>query len=187
MKIYTKAGDAGTTGLRGGHRVSKADVRPEAYGTIDELNVELGALVALLPPQDVLVSEMRSAQKMLFLIGGRLASLPGSPELAKLEELGPAACGALEGAVDRILAELPPMKVFSLPGGHPAAIQAHRARTICRRAERRLVAVAAQDAEENGSHALEREMAYLNRLSDFLYAVARYSNHVNGVDEEPCR
>ncbi len=184
MKIYTKTGDSGTTGLRGGHRVSKDDPRPEAYGTVDELNVELGALIALLPPDDELASELVEIQKTLFLLGARLASLPGTPELASLEALPSEACEGMEAAIDRMLADVPPVKGFTLPGGHASALQAHRARTICRRAERRLVALADQDVEDGGCHHLQSEMAYVNRLADYLYAAARYCNHVNGVEDQ---
>jgi cob(I)alamin adenosyltransferase len=184
MKIYTKTGDSGTTGLRGGHRVSKDDPRPEAYGTLDELNVELGALIPLLPPQDTLASELAEIQKTLFLLGARLASLPGSPELAAMDSIPAEACEGMEAAIDRMMADVPPMKGFTVPGGHASALQAHRARTICRRAERRLVALADQDVEDEGCHHLQDEMAYLNRLADYLYAVTRYCNHVNGVEEQ---
>ena len=89
----------------------------------------------------------------------------------------------LEAAIDRMMADLSPRRGFTLPGGHATALQAHRARTICRRAERRLVALANQDVEIYGSHQLQDEMMYLNRLADYLYAAARYCNHVNGVEE----
>jgi cob(I)alamin adenosyltransferase len=183
MKIYTKTGDSGSTGLLGGHRVSKSDPRPEAYGTLDELNVEIGALLGLLEDGDALIPELRRIQKRLLLIGSRLAALPGSPEVEMLEALKSKDCEWMESAIDRMLAEMPPMEGFVLPGGHPTAVQAHRARTLCRRAERRTVALSEQDVEDNGCHYIQMEIMYLNRLSDYLFAVARYCNHVNAVKE----
>jgi len=183
MKIYTKTGDGGGTSLLGGHRVSKNDPRPEAYGTVDELNVELGALLALLAEGDTLVSEVRRIQKRIFLVGSRLAALPGTPEMAALEELKAKDCEWMESSIDRMAAVMPPMEGFVLPGGHPSAIQAHRARGVCRRAERRIVALAEQDVENGGCHFLQMEIMYINRLADYLFAVARYCNHVNTVQE----
>ncbi len=187
MRIVTKTGDEGATGLRGGHRVSKCDVRPEAFGTIDELSVELGLLVSLMSEGDCHIDELRRIQRDLFLIGGRVASLPESKELAELDELDAKACEHMEDLIESMLSALPKLRVFMVPSGSPASLQAQRARTICRRAERRLVAVAEQDARQVGRHDLGPELKYVNRLSDYLYALGRYLNHAAGIEEVPYR
>jgi len=183
MKIYTKTGDGGSTSLLGGRRVSKSDPRPEAYGTLDELNVEIGGLLALLGEGNVLIAELRRVQKRLFALGARLAAVPGSPEFAARDEIKVEDCDWMEGSIDRMVAEMPAMLGFVLPGGHATSVQAHRARTICRRAERRVVALAEQDVEQEGCHHVQMEIMYLNRLADYLFVVARYCNHTNGVEE----
>ncbi len=134
-----------------------------------------------------MIEELRKVQSTLFLVGARVASLPDSPELAALEGLGADACEWMEAAVDRMMAEVPSISGFVLPGGHSSALHAHRARTVCRRAERRIVALAEQDVDDEGCHHLHGEMAYLNRLADYLFAAARYCNSVNGVEETPYR
>lgn len=174
MKIYTRTGDTGETSLFGGARVPKSDPRIEAYGTIDELNSHLGVVRATWPNSDVDV-HFASAQRDLFEIGAHLAS-PGTSrfpgvELSHIEEL--------ERAIDRMESQLTPLRTFILPGGSLAAAQLHVARTVCRRAERLVVAL------EDASEATRSSIAYLNRLSDFLFVAARYANVRAGVPDVP--
>jgi cob(I)alamin adenosyltransferase len=161
-KIYTRTGDDGTTGLGDGTRVSKDDVRVEAYGTVDELNSALGVVLSLPLPAEV-HNAMEPIRHQLFDLGGELC-VPGRNVLhaAHIE--------ALERTLDALNAKLPPLKEFVLPGGSEAAALMHFARTICRRAERRAVTLA--QAESINPHALK----YLNRLSDLLFVAARYIN-----------
>jgi len=174
MKIYTRTGDLGETSLFGGARVRKDDSRIEAYGTVDELNSVIGVARAAWPssPFD---AQLHAIQSDLFDIGAHLAS-PGSSRFA-----GPGAAriAALEQSIDAMESELAPLKTFILPGGSVAASQLHVARTVCRRAERLVVALRDDDAGTVAS------IAYLNRLSDFLFVAARYANHVHGVSDVP--
>jgi cob(I)alamin adenosyltransferase len=166
-KIYTKTGDDGETGLFGGPRVRKDHPRIEAYGTVDELNAVLGIVRTQMPPPkiDVLLATI---QNQLFDLGAELAS----PEPAKfgIVGVGPQQIAALEGAIDRHDADLEPLRQFILPGGTPAAATLHLARTVCRRAERRLLTLAA--VETDSPHTV----VYLNRLSDLLFVLARWTN-----------
>lgn len=175
MKLYTRKGDGGETGLLGAERVSKADPRIEAYGALDELNAFLG-LLAVEAPTDF-VPLLRAIQSALFTMGSHLAtktekplSLPPFPE-----EL----TARLEASIDEMLAQVPPMRHFILPGSCRVEAFAQVARTVCRRAERRLVAL--HQAEPVSSNFL----AFLNRLSDWLFAYARYLSYLNGVEEIP--
>ena len=177
-RIYTRTGDRGETGLAGGDRRDKADPRVEALGAVDELNAQLGLLAAQVGVErgdGETGALLEALQRQLFELGAELAS-PGAPP-----RLGPAAVRGLEARIDALEAGLPPLRGFVLPGGSVAAAQAHVARTVCRRAERRLVALAA--AEPVGPHAL----AYLNRLSDLLFVLARVLRHREGLPERPWR
>jgi cob(I)alamin adenosyltransferase len=170
VKIYTKTGDAGETSLFDNSRVSKADPRVEAYGEVDELNACLGAARAAGLDAD-LSEVIQSIQRELFAIGARLAD-PSSRLAARVAKavLADADVGRLEGAIDRLEAEVPPLRRFILPGGTMTGALLHLARTICRRAERRVVAL--------GSAAVEPVViVYLNRLSDLLFVLARVVNH----------
>jgi cob(I)alamin adenosyltransferase len=196
MKIYTKTGDGGKTSLFSGERVPKCAERIEAYGDIDELNSILGALAGSLPPgapdSPDLLAEIRAVQAQLFVIGGRLATTPGSSAAGALPRLEAAATRRLEDAIDRWSAVLPPLESFIVPGGHPAAAWAHIARTICRRAERRVVAIFAQPEDGDtprAPDAADRDdlLAYLNRLSDYLFVLARHCNRVTGTAETQWR
>lgn len=174
MKIYTRTGDQGETSLFGGRRVPKNDARIEAYGTVDELNSFLGAARAANPPAAV-DAILHAAQVDLFEIGAHLAS-PGTSrfpgvELARIE--------LLERAIDAMEQELEPLKNFILPAGVPGAAALHVARTVCRRAERCVVGLLDE------SEATKSSIAYLNRLSDYLFVAARYANHDAGVADEP--
>jgi cob(I)alamin adenosyltransferase len=182
MKIYTKTGDKGKTSLFSGERVSKAASRVEAYGEVDELNSVLGALAASVAGDNAKVGRaVEQVQRDLFCVGGKLATTPDSPAFEDLPDLAEGAVKRLEAEIDDMEKALPPLRGFILPGGHPSACWAHVARTVCRRAERRLVAML--EAREVGPEGdgLARMGAYLNRLSDHLFVLARYCNHVNGV------
>lgn len=159
-RIYTRTGDAGTTGLGDGSRVAKDHPRVEAYGCVDELNSALGVLLAVPELQDDVRDCMTEVQHDLFDLGGELC-IPGHSMVTE------AHVARLEEVLDRYNEALPPLREFVLPGGGPAAAACHLARTICRRAERRVVTLA--DIETiNGEVA-----RYLNRLSDLLFVVAR--------------
>jgi cob(I)alamin adenosyltransferase len=175
MKIYTRTGDGGETGLFGGGRVPKHHPRVAAYGDVDELNSVLGVVRAT-PPEALADPLLESVQRDLFAIGGHLAT--PDPErvrkaLAKAE-LSEARIAEFERAIDEADAELPPLRAFILPAGSPKAAALHLARTVCRRAERSVVHL----ASEADVPALF--VVYLNRLSDLLFALARLANHRDG-------
>ncbi|HJN44426.1 MAG: ATP:cob(I)alamin adenosyltransferase [Acidobacteria bacterium] len=176
MKIYTRRGDTGETGLRGGRRVSKAEPRVDAYGEVDELNACLGLVLCTAVDPD-LVEMVVQIQHQLFSLGASLADPTSSAAARAKESIGQADVERLEGWIDRLEAELAPLRRFILPGGHPAAAAAQLARAVCRRAERRMVAVG---AEAVGAVAL----AYVNRLSDLLFTLARAVNVRAGVREQ---
>ena len=176
MKIYTRTGDSGQTSLFGGKRVAKDDAHVEAYGTVDELNSCLGVARAGSLPSSI-DSVLHQAQIDLFEIGAHLAS-PGTSrfpgvDVARIEEL--------ERAIDEMERELEPLTSFILPGGSPAAAQLHVARTVCRRAERRVVAL------HDESPATQSTIAYLNRLSDYLFVAARHANRAAAIKDIPWR
>ncbi len=180
MKIYTKTGDAGETGLFGGARVSKSSARVEAYGDVDELNSVLGLVRAegnLGGRFDELIT---SIQSRLFDVGAELANAKGKdlgiPLVAEDDVV------AMEHAIDHAEEELPPLRTFVLPGGSRLSANLHLARTVCRRAERRVVSLG------EGEEAVEirpEVLRYLNRLSDLLFVLARYANHRAGVADVP--
>ncbi len=177
MKIYTRRGDAGETDLLGGGRVAKDDRRVETYGEVDELNAELGACAAASPHAD-LRELVRGIQAALFSLGAHLASPDeGRRERAAIPGVGEGDVEALEKRIDALESELLPLRRFILPGGTPAAAAFHVARTVCRRAERR--AVALHRAETLSPVALR----YLNRLSDLLFVLARVENRRAGVPD----
>ena len=178
MNLYTKTGDDGSTGLFGGPRVRKDNPRIEAYGTVDELNSVLGLARAEGLERD-LDQLLYSIQNELFSLGAELAT--PDPTAHGTRMIGSKQIGALEAAIDRCDAAVEPLKQFVLPGGSKAAALLHVARTVCRRAERQLVALAAVSAEPISSDLI----VYLNRLSDFLFVAARYSNKAAGVIDVP--
>lgn len=177
MKIYTRTGDTGETALIGGTRVSKADPRVDAYGEIDELNAWLGVVRASGLDAD-LDGMLGDIQHDLFALGAQLAD-PGGKTTSRVEKaaLGEAAVTRLEGWIDRLDGELPPLTAFILPGGGAAGAGLHVARAVCRRGERRMVGL-----HPAVDPALIR---YVNRLSDFLFVLARASNHRQGQPERP--
>jgi cob(I)alamin adenosyltransferase len=175
MKIYTRTGDDGTTGLLGAARVPKHDARVEAYGTVDELNATLG-VAATLAPQDLLADALGILQRALFRVGAELASADPAM-LARLERIEGDDVTALERMIDQLDAGLPPLTMFVLPGGSPLAAQLHFARTVCRRAERRVTALA------DGGPGSRTLVTYLNRLADLLFVMARVANQRAGVVE----
>jgi cob(I)alamin adenosyltransferase len=177
MKLYTKTGDDGTTGLFGGGRVPKTSARVEAYGTVDETNAAIGVARAtgLDPSIDTVVAHV---QEDLFTMGAELACVPGREAKLGMGLLGETDIERLERAIDEADAACPPLKSFVLPGGTPQAAALHVARTVCRRAERSVLAV--DDA------APRREVVvYLNRLSDLLFVLARRANAVANVADVP--
>ena len=173
MKIYTKTGDQGETGLYGGGRVRKDVPRIEAYGTVDELNAVLGMVRAEQPPPEI-DRLLARIQNELFDVGAELAT--PDPAAKNVARMGAAGAEALERAIDSFEAELPPLRQFILPGGVKVAAALHLARTVCRRAERRIVTLAAL---EPGSVSGEM-IVYLNRLSDLLFVLARAANAAAG-------
>ena len=178
MKIYTRAGDDGSTGLLGAGRFSKGVGRIEAYGSVDELNATMGlALASGLGPEVDPV--LREVQDDLFAIGSALADPEPDGRFARA--LKPARVSALEEAIDRAEATLPPLTQFLLPGGSEAAARLHLARTVCRRAERAVVRL----SESPGEFVASELIAYLNRLSDLLFVLGRVENHRAGVGDIP--
>ncbi len=175
MKIYTKSGDTGETSLFSGRRVPKSDLRVESYGTVDELNSVLGLVRTYTLPSQATVW-LETVQNDLFILGADLAT-PMDSQPSWLVRMSEAPTLVLERAIDFMDTELEPLKVFILPGGVPAAATLHIARTVCRRAERLCVALHAE--QSINPHAL----IYLNRLSDFLFTLARWINKTAGESE----
>ena len=174
-KIYTRSGDAGETSLFAGGRISKGHVRLHAYGTVDELNTILG--LALAAEIDVSLAEtLQRVQGELFTVGADLAT-PLDADVKWIVRTSPAMIEQLEAEIDLWEAELPALKQFILPGGRMAGSFLHQARTVCRRAERWLVML--QESEAVNLDALR----YLNRLSDWLFVIARVANHRSGKAE----
>jgi cob(I)alamin adenosyltransferase len=177
MKIYTKTGDQGTTALFGGKRVSKADLRIDTYGTVDEINAWIGVV------RDQPVNEKRkdfliTIQNHLFITGSILATEPGNTKV-KIPSLTEEDVTALEKEIDAMDAQLPPMKFFILPGGHQAVSFCHVARTVCRRAERLSIALHAQEPIDM------LVIRYLNRLSDYLFVLARKMASELNIEDTP--
>ena len=179
------SGDRGMTSLLSGERVPKTHPRVEACGDLDELASVLGACAAALTAGgDELKAEIRDIQGMLLHIGAALATSDDSPTAAKLRRVSAEDTGKLERAIERLERALPPLQGFILPGGHPSAALAHVARTVCRRAERRVLATGAGGTPPEGSR-LAAIVAWLNRLSTYLFVLARSCNAAHGVAETP--
>ena len=175
MKIYTKTGDAGETSLFDQTRVRKSDARVDAYGEVDELNACLGVARSAVSDADI-TSLIDELEKDLFALGSRLAD-PSARIASRVTKavIGPANVTKLEEAIDRLETELPPLRAFILPGGSPGGAALHFARTVCRRAERRAVAL--------GEGVEPILVVYLNRLSDLLFVMARAVNRRAGIAE----
>ena len=169
MKIYTKTGDAGETGLFAGARVRKDDVRIEAYGTVDELNAALGLARSESLPMEI-EQTLERVQSELFSVGAELAT--PQPEKHGMALIGEPHIGLLERAIDKLESGLPPLKNFILPGGSRDGALLHVARGICRRAERRVVTLASTP----GTEISLRIIRYLNRLGDYLFVAARFAS-----------
>ncbi len=172
-KIYTRTGDAGETGLFGGGRVSKDDLRVRAYGTIDELNAAIGVARAGAPPPEI-EGVLERLQHQLFDLGAELATPERVAAAARISPTTPDRVEALERDIDRYEALLPPLRQFVLPGGTPVAAALHQARTVARRAEREIVSLAGREPVN------PELLKYVNRLSDLLFVLARAANHAAG-------
>jgi len=183
MKIYTRQGDDGRTHILGGACVWKDDPRVRLGGSVDELFSWLGVVIAHAPVErPELAAQLRQLQGELFTVGA-VAQLQGHVEQVPFSRsIGPKECARLEQWIDALDAELPTLERFILPGGCPTAAFVHVARTVCRRAECDLVALA-RSADAEGAPALGHTVAYLNRLSDFLFVLARFLNHIANVEE----
>ena len=181
MKIYTRAGDDGTTGLIGGRRVRKSEPAIDCYGTVDELNAAVGlaAIAGVAPP--ALAPLLKSVQNDLFVLGSHLASPPDGklPSAVALPPLDESIVARLESEIDAAEAQLTPLRQFILPGGSEASARLHLARTVCRRAERLAVALSEQRPVPPPA------LRYLNRLSDWLFVQARWCNRMSGVNDVP--
>ncbi len=175
-KVYTKTGDKGMTSLVGGVRIRKSDVRIEAYGTVDELSAQLGLLVAMLSEGEDRTNVIR-IQNNLFHVCTHLATDQSQTPLYPSARLPEGEVAFLEAEIDRLMSLLPERQGFVLPGGTMAAAQAHVARTVCRRAERRIAALA--EVAEVG----EEISQYVNRLSDYLFVLAKIINFNSGQTE----
>jgi len=175
-RIYTGGGDKGTTSLVGGQRVSKADLRIESYGTVDELNSFIGLLITQVQePKDK--EFLLFIQHKLFTIGSYLATDPESTEFKIESKVSPESIERVEQEIDRIDSDLPKMKAFILPGGNVSASLAHVCRTVCRRAERRIYQLAEKSPVE------EPVLTFVNRLSDYFFVFARKENIANNGNE----
>ena len=175
MKIYTKTGDKGSTSLVGGTRVSKADLRLEAYGTVDELNAYIG-LLGDQPVNEVRKELLKEIQDRLFTIGSHLASEPDGVT-KRLPDLLDSDLVLLENKMDEMNEALPPLRAFILPGGHASVSFGHVARTVCRRAERAVILLHEREEVD------EIIIRYLNRLSDFLFMLCRKMAQELAVEE----
>ena len=182
MKIYTRTGDKGTTSLVDGTRVSKAEERVDAYGTVDELNSIIGAVVArLTASQSGIRRELEDIQHDLFVIGAQLASPAANSKEQMANSRLKERTTEFEQTIDRLSKELPELKAFILPGGGEAGSLLHLARTVCRRAERRIVSLAQKEQVDDAI------LVYFNRLSDLLFTYARYLNQKDKKKETSWR
>lgn len=177
-KIYTRTGDAGNTGLIGGNKVPKNDLRIETYGTVDELNAWMGMMNDQLNNPEF-KNELKEIQDRLFTIGSLLATDHEKETKMQLPDLHNGDVSFLENRIDAMTAQLPEMKSFILPGGHPVVSSIHIGRCVCRRAERLVVALQQEVPVE------PLIIQYLNRLSDYLFTLARFAGMQLGAEEIP--
>jgi cob(I)alamin adenosyltransferase len=179
FKIYTKTGDLGKTSLIGGTKVPKSHLRIESYGTIDELNSYIGLVSDMIADSNSKII-LKEIQDRLFTVGSSLACDPDKEPLMKIPDLKEQDIELLEKEIDKMNETLPPMKSFILPGGHPAVSTAHVARCVCRRAERLCV-----NMQEHELFVEPLVIKYTNRLSDYLFVLARYIGNLLNVEEIP--
>lgn len=168
MKIYTKTGDKGKTSLIGGTKVLKSHARIEAYGTVDELNSNIGLCRDLITDKDIR-DLLKEIQDRLFTIGSALACDPEKEPKLKIPDLKETDVSFLEDAMDKMDSELPPLQYFIMPGGHPTVSHLHISRCVCRRAERLVVDLLISNEDQDNLI-----IKYINRLSDYLFVLARY-------------
>lgn len=176
MKIYTKTGDKGTTGLFGGMRLSKNHIRLEAYGTVDELNSNIGLIIDSVDNKQI-KEDLSQVQNWLFAYGAILATQPGKNPGIEIPDQTTAIW--MEQHIDSMEKELPALKNFVLPNGHLSASFTHVARCVCRRAERAIVALHELEPLQ------EEILIFFNRLSDYLFTLARYILHINHIADQP--
>ena len=176
-KIYTRTGDLGVTSLVGGQKVKKTDIRIEAYGSVDELNANLGVLIAIPNLQSEYVDLLRFVQNKLFNIGAYLATPNVDNAITHYNGLTHEDIERIETSIDVMDAQLPPLTSFVLPGGTHRSAVAHVCRTMCRRCERRIVALS------DTTYVDPNVLKFVNRLSDFLFVFARFNNVANQFDE----
>ena len=175
--LYTRTGDDGTTSLVGGERAKKNSPRLEAYGTIDELSSFLGAIAADIRTDSELQGQIREIQNELFNVGAYLATQPASGTRPACAALTESKMQQREGWIDALDEQTPKINSFVLPGGSELAAKCHLARTVCRRAERRILDLSEEEYVD------PKVTAYINRLSDYLFIAARYINFMRGVNE----
>jgi len=183
MKLYTRTGDDGTTGLFSGTRVAKDHPRIEAYGTVDEFNAIVGIVMSACRPEDAfegrLLEIFSHVQSRLFDIGADLATPEGANNSSKIVRIEEHHVAEVEGWIDEVDGANPPLKTFVMPSGCELAARLHLARTVCRRAERLMVSLGQLEPVGTGP------LRYMNRLSDLLFAMARRANHAAGVGDVP--
>lgn len=175
--LYTRSGDSGTTSLVGGARIGKDSCRLEAYGTLDEFSSFLGAVLSDPECPQTIKEQLLKVQNMMFNLGGYLASEVAPGQTPPAWGLTPESVSEMEGWIDALDAATPQIKAFVLPGGSPLAARTHIARSVCRRAERRITSLARLEYVDPAL------TAYINRLSDYLFILARHFNHLAGIDE----
>lgn len=175
--LYTRTGDQGTTSLVGGQRIRKDSARLDAYGTIDEFSAHIGLLHARHDIPGNIKSQLLKIQNMMFNFGAYLATQPEENTTPRVSGLSPVDLHAIEEWIDRLDEDTPKIHAFVLPGGSESAAIAHIARTVCRRAERTILRLADNEYVDT------MLIAYINRLSDYLFILARHLNHVAGIQE----
>ncbi|RJQ51854.1 MAG: cob(I)yrinic acid a,c-diamide adenosyltransferase [Desulfobacteraceae bacterium] len=186
MKIYTGSGDRGKTSLFSGERVPKSHPRVEACGDVDELNSILGAVAAAAPKRNPeLKIEIQQMQALLLQIGAWISTTPGSPGRADIVPISDRHIEFVEKAIDTMEEALPELRDFILPGGHPSAAWAHVARSVCRRLERRMVRLMSENESGGIADDDAESLVFINRLSDYLFELARFLNRLHRVQETP--
>ena len=181
MKIYTQTGDRGKTSLLSGERVSKSHIRVRAYGETDELNAIIGMLISVLPADSSpMLEQLTTIQSDLLHVGAWLAATPESEPQSRLIPITETYAQRLEGLIDAMEPKMPELKAFILPGGDVGAAWSHMARTVCRRAERSVIELS--EAQKDNLD-LQPIIAFLNRLSDYFFVLARFLNQQQGVSD----